>query len=152
MSYGSREGVHAYIKHMTLDTTNNPSGDQIEAWLDERSAVLDGWLSAAGYVVPVTAGDALTALGRFANLGAAADAELTQLSAGFSMSEESRRDVGFEARFKEAKDWIASGAPAGLGASLTTTDGDSNLSFVNVRYSDSDTTDEYSRPIRWWEQ
>ena len=149
MSYGSRDGVEAYIKHMRLDTTNSPSSAQVETWLSERSAILDGWLHVAGYVVPVTSAAALTALGRFANLGAAADAELTQISAAFSMQEESRRDVGFEARFREAQAWIESGAPAGLGVSQATTDA-GNLSFVRARYTDESLSDEYSRPIHWW--
>lgn len=113
--YGSVAGVQAYIRHMALDTANYPTTTNVETWLTERAAALTAWLSAAGYVVPVVQAEAKAVLDRFANVGAAGDAELAQRSAGYSAQDQNRRENKFLAEFATAEAWIRSGALLGLG-------------------------------------
>lgn len=129
MSYGTPAGVEAFIKHMVIDSVNYPSSADLQAWLDQRSAILDGWLAHAGYVVPVTNVRALAALDYYANVGAAATAELTMLSAAYTENTELRREVVFLKQFESANDWIQSGGPAALGAPQDTT------AFAGLRVS-----------------
>lgn len=115
-SYGSVTGVQAYIRHMTLDATNNPTTAQIEAFIDEMSAILNGWLAAAGYTVPVsTPSTAVSILGRYANVGAAGMAELTQRSSGYAANAPNNRENKFLDEFYKAEAFINSGALGNLG-------------------------------------
>jgi hypothetical protein len=132
--YGTAAGVAKYVAHMTtagaFTTTTKPTLAQVGDMLDESSAILNGWLSLAGYTVPVTATRAAAALSRYANLGAAGLAELAQRSAGYSETDQNRRENKFLAEFNKAEKFIASGALGGLGA--TTTDTGPALSGFSV--------------------
>lgn len=118
MAYGSVAGVQALIRHITLDTPKAPTTAQVQQWLIERSATLDGWIAAAGYTTPVTQATALIALGGYANKGAAGDAELAQRAAGYSRDDQNKRENKFFAEFEKAKAWIDSGALRALGVPL----------------------------------
>jgi hypothetical protein len=132
MSYGSRDGAMAYIKHMSIGSSNYPSEADIQTWLDQRSAILDGWLAQAGYTVPVTTPASLVnALDYYANIGAAANAELTLISAAYTADTELRRETVFLKQFAAAEAWILSGAPAALGAVQDDTPGP----FAGLRVS-----------------
>jgi len=121
MSYGTTAGVQAYIRHMTLDATNNPTTAQIQTFLDEMSALLDGWLAAAGYITPVTTpATAVSILNRFANVGAAGMAELTQRSSGYATNAPNNRENKFLEEFYKAEAFINSGAFGNLGVSEAT--------------------------------
>jgi hypothetical protein len=119
--YGSVSGVAKYVRHMTnagvFDTTTKPTALQVAEMLDESCAILNGWLAQNNYIVPVVATRAAAALGRYANLGAAGLAELAQRSAGYSETDQNRRENKFLAEFAKAEAFIASGALGGLGAS-----------------------------------
>lgn len=117
MAYGSVSGTQAYIRHMTLDTPKSPKTTDVQGWLTGRSAILDGWIAAAGYTVPVGVAGAVAALDRYANIGAAADAELAQRSAG-SSSDSNKRENKLISEFDKAKAWIESGALRALGVPL----------------------------------
>lgn len=118
--YGTAAGIAKYVKHMTnagsFDTTTKPTLVQVTEMLDESCAILNGWLAQAGYAVPVTATRAAAALSRYANLGGAGLAELAQRSAGYSETDQNRRENKFLAEFDKAEAFIKSGALAGLGA------------------------------------
>ncbi len=121
--YGTVAGVEKYVQHLTrnaaFDTTTKPTVAQVTEMLDESCAILNGWLAEAGDVVPVTATRAVSALSRYANLGAAGLAELAQRSAGYSETDQNRRENKFLAEFAKAEAFIASGALGGLGAGTT---------------------------------
>lgn len=123
--YGSVEGTAKYIRHLakngTFDSTSKPSVTDLAAMLDESCAVLNGWLSQYNYTVPVTAERAAAALSRYANLGAAGLAELAQRSAGYSETDQNRRENKFLSEFNRAEKFIASGALNGLGVAPSTT-------------------------------
>ena len=143
-------GVQAFVRHMTFDTPKGPSTDDIERWLTERTGMLDGWLAVAGYTVPVTHAQSLIILGKYANVGAAGDAELAQRSAGYSKDDQNRRENKFLAEFATAESYINSGALARLGAEHSdANEAPGGLSFVTADYGRTTTTDEYSRPLEY---
>jgi hypothetical protein len=121
--YGSAAGTAKYVRHMTASgsftTGTKPTLVEVTEMLDESCAVLNGWLAENGYTVPVTATRAVSALARYANLGAAGLAELAQRSAGYSETDQNRRENKFLAEFNKAEAFIASGALGGLGAATT---------------------------------
>jgi hypothetical protein len=120
--YGSVPGVSAYVRHMTLDTANNPKTAQVETWLVQRSAQLTSWLAEAGYTVPVVVAAAKAVLDRYANVGAACDAELAQRTGGYGQAgkpEQNRRESRFCQEFAAAEAWIMSGALLALGVPQT---------------------------------
>ena len=118
--YGTPAGVAKYVKHLTstgsFGATTKPTLAEVTEMLDESCAILNGWLAESGYVVPVTAPAAVAALSRFANLGAAGLAELTQRSGGYSETDENRRENKFLAEFYKAEAFIAKDIPGALGA------------------------------------
>jgi hypothetical protein len=123
-SYGSVVGVTRYVKRLTVNgaftATSSPSVADVEAFLDEQSAVLNGWLARAGYSVPVTNATGARVLARYANIGAAGLVELTQAASGYGAEGEDTRENRFLAEFKAAEAYINSGALAGLGVPQTT--------------------------------
>ena len=122
-SYGSVDGVARYVRRLTVagvfTESTRPTLADVEAFLDEQSAVLNGWIAEAGYTVPVTQTDAAMALGRYANIGAAGLCELTQAAAGYGQDGEDTRENRFLAEFAKAEAWIKSGALGGLGVTQT---------------------------------
>lgn len=118
--YGSLTGVAAYVVHMTkagtFDATTAPTDTQVNTFLAELCAQLNGWLASAGYVVPVTAVLATPILDRYANIGAAGLCELTMRSAGYDKSNQNRRENKFLDEFYKAEAFIRSGTLNSLGA------------------------------------
>lgn len=136
-SYGSATGVAAYVRRLantssTFDTNTRPTLAEVEAFLDQCSDVLNGWLSRAGYVIPVTQGDAVNVLTRFANLGAAGHAELSQRPGGYDAEDENRRENKFLDMFMQAEAYIESGALGALGAATVSNDLPSPLDGLRV--------------------
>jgi hypothetical protein len=150
MPYGSIGGVEAYTRHMTFDGKRSPTTDQITAWLAARSAILNGWLAAAGYTIPVVQADAVLILDRYASVGAAGDAELAQRSAGYNKEEQNKRENKFLAEFDKAEAFINSGALIGLGVPHSdASEAAGGLSFVPATYGVDAVMDEYSRPLEY---
>ena len=114
-AYGNTAGVTALTAHIDYNQDNAPTTADVEGWLVARSGVLNSWLALAGFVTPVVLPEAKAVLDRFANYGAAADAEASQRTAGYREDDEDRREVYFAREFRRAEDWIASGALAALG-------------------------------------
>ena len=126
-SYGSVAGVAAYVRHMTnasgaFDGTTSPTLTQVEAFLDQASDTLNGWLARNRYTIPVTQADAVNVLARYANLGAAGLCELSMRSSGYSADDENRRENKFLDQFGQAEMVIGSGALAALGAAVSSTE------------------------------
>jgi hypothetical protein len=121
--YGTIEGIAKYVRHMTVNggfgPTTKPSIDEVGEMLDESCALLNGWLANYDYSVPLTATRAVAVMARYANLGAAGLAELSQRSGGYSETDENRRENKFLAEFYKAEAFIASGALLGLGETTT---------------------------------
>lgn len=119
--YGTAAGVAKYVRHLTqngaFDSTTKPTLVEVTEMLDESCAILNGWLAQYSYTVPVVATRAAAVLSRYANLGAAGLAELAQRSAGYSETDQNRRENKFLAEFYRAEAFIASGALGSLGAS-----------------------------------
>lgn len=120
-SYGSVTGVAAYTRRLanvasTFDSTTRPTLTEVEAFLDQCSDTLNGWLARSGYVIPVTNAKAVSALTRYANLGAAGHVELSQRAGGYDAEDENRRENKFLDMFAAAEAFIESGALAAFGA------------------------------------
>lgn len=113
-NYGTVAKALALCPHITPDQTDNPTTSDIQHWLDARSAMLDGWIAAAGFVTPITHPIAKPALDRFAEYGCASDMESSQRNAGYSSDDEDRREVWLETEFAKAEDWINSGILRGF--------------------------------------
>ena len=123
-SYGSVAGVAALVKHLcnsagTFDDTTAPTLAEVEAFIDQGSDTLNGWLARARYVIPVTQTDAVQVLARYANYYGAGMAELSQRSAGYAADDPNRRENKFFALFDRAEAYIESGALAQLGATVS---------------------------------
>lgn len=144
-AYGSLAGVAAFVRHMTFDADNQATSADVLAWLDARAAMLTGWLADAGYAVPVTQADATAVLDRYANIGAAGDAELAQRSAGYQAEGEDVRENKFLAEWNRAQAWIAGDALAALGVPRAAGAGNAALAWVPATYRGASVTDEYSR-------
>lgn len=95
-----------------------PNLTEVESFIDQSSDILNGYLAAAGYVIPVAHVDAVAVLSRFANLGAAGLSELSQRAGGYDAEDENRRENKFLKMFEAAKSYIDSGALANLGATV----------------------------------
>lgn len=124
-SYGSVAGVAVYVARLTTDggsftASTRPTLAQVEGFLDQQSAVLNGWIAQAGYNVPITQSDAALILARYANIGAAGLVELTQAAAGYASDGEDSRENRFLSEFARAEAWIKSGALAALGVGQNT--------------------------------
>lgn len=115
--YGSVAGVQAFVRHMTFDSTNNPTTDDITNFLVQQSAKVNGWLAMAGYAIPVELPTAKAALDNFVNMGAAGLAELTQRSAGYTVDQDDTRERTFLDEFNDVQAFITSGALAAMGVS-----------------------------------
>jgi hypothetical protein len=100
----------------TFDGTTTPTLTEVEEFINQTSDVLNGWLTRAGYVIPVAQADAVRVLDRWANLGAAGLTELSQRAGGYDAEDENRRENKFLAMFEAAEAYIESGALAALGA------------------------------------
>ncbi len=144
-TYGSYEGVSALVRHMNLDGVRGPTSAQIEGWLTQRSAELTACLVQAGYVVPVTEENAVAILDGYANVGAAALAELAQRFAGDTGEEGNRRYEAFLAEWNKACPWIAGTALAALGVPQTGTGDDVQITFVPATYGGGNVVDEFAR-------
>lgn len=123
-AYGSVAGVAVYVRRLTengvFTSATRPSVAEVEGFLEDRSAILNGWIAMAGYAAPVTNAIAVQALGSYANLGAAGLVELTQAASGYDADGEDTRENRFLAEFRAAKAWIESGALGALGETQTT--------------------------------
>lgn len=120
-AYGTVAQVAAYVKHLTsngtFDAASRPTAAQVEQFLEQRSALLNGCLAEAGYTTPVTTpAQAVTVLAYYAVQGAAADCELTQRSSGTEDDKDNPRYKVFLKEFEKGCPFIASGAFAAIGA------------------------------------
>lgn len=113
-------------------SATQPTLTEVEAFIDQSSDILNGYLAAAGYVIPVTHADAVNSLNRFANLGAAGLAELSQRAGGYDAEDENRRENKFLAMFDAAQAYINSGALANLGAAVVSNSGPPPLRGLRV--------------------
>ncbi len=57
-AYGSVAGVAAYVKHLassagTFDAATKPTLTEVEAFIEQRSAMLNACLAEAGYTIPI---------------------------------------------------------------------------------------------------
>jgi hypothetical protein len=124
-AYGTVAQVAAYVRHLTtngtFDAASRPTAAQVEQFIEQRSAILNGCLAEAGYTVPVGASytQARTVLAYYAVQGAAADCELTQRSSGTEDDKDNPRWRVFLKEFEKGCPFIASGAFAALGAPAT---------------------------------
>jgi hypothetical protein len=118
-AYGSVAGVAAYVPYMTdtgeFTTQTTPTEAQVEAFLEQQSAKLNGWLLQAGHGTPVTNAQAVLILSNYANLGAAGLVELTNRSAGYDADDQNRRENKFLREFEQAKADILGGLFGALG-------------------------------------
>ena len=148
-SYGTVAGVAAYTKRLTnpisgtFDINTTPTLTEVESFLNQCSDTLNGWLAASGYVIPVVQVDAVAVLARYAQIGAAGHVELTQRAGGYDASDENLRENKFLDIFKEAREYILSGALAALGAA--TVGGPPALS--GLRVGGGTATGQALRPI-----
>lgn len=112
-AYGSVAGVAVYVRRLTdngsFTAATRPTVAEVEGFLEDQSAILNGWVARAGYSVPITDAMGVRALGRFANLGAAGLVELTQAASGYDADGEDTRENRFLAEFAKAESWITSG-------------------------------------------
>lgn len=121
--YGTIAEVAAYVRRLansagTFDATTKPTQAEVEVFLTRRSNILNAWLAAAGYTIPVTDAQAKSVLDYYAVVGAACDVERTQRTAGASEEDNARADQ-FCAEFAKAAALIADGGLAALGATQT---------------------------------
>lgn len=122
-SYGTVAEVLAYVRHLltdgatTFSVSTRPTLEEVERFIDRRSARINAVLARAGYRVPV--GSPQTAIDVLADIavkGAAGDAELTMRHSGMRAEGENDREYEFLKEFQEGLAWIAGPDFAALGA------------------------------------
>jgi hypothetical protein len=126
-------------------SATQPGLTEVEAFIDQSSDILNGYLAAAGYVIPVTHADAAAVLARFSNLGAAGLAELSQRAGGYDAEDENRRENKFLKMFEDARAYINSGALANLGAAVVNNSAPPPL--AGLRVGGTTSTGQALRPI-----
>lgn len=109
-----------------------PTLTEVTRFLDQCSDTLNGWLAASGYVIPVIQADAADVLGRYAEVGAAGHAELSQRAGGYDAEDENKRENKFLDMFETALAYIQSGALAALGAAVVSNGGPPALAGLRV--------------------
>jgi hypothetical protein len=122
-----------------------PTLTEVSRFLDQCSDTLNGWLATAGYAIPVVAVAATDVLARYAEVGAAGHAELSQRAGGSNADDENMRENKFLSLFKEAKAYIESGALGALGAAVVSSNLPGPLSGLRVGGQTS--TGQALRPI-----
>jgi hypothetical protein len=124
-AYGTVARVLAYTGHVIdngneeFSISSTPTLAQVETFLEQRSALLNGCLANVGYLTPVSViayPQAWEVLAYYAVMGAAGDVELTMRSAGYDAEDQNKRENKFLKEFDKACAYIASGAFAALGA------------------------------------
>ena len=55
--YATVENVQAHQQEFALSATTKPTLAQVEEWIEETGAEIDGYVAALGYVVPVVEAD-----------------------------------------------------------------------------------------------
>lgn len=128
-SYGTAAQVAALTRRLTnngaYDTTTNPTLATVESWIDQVSATLNVALAGAGFAVPVSQADAVSALSAVVT-EAVADLALAANSAGrFFTDRALERGVApMKVIRHEMSAWVEDQAAGlvGLGAVRTTPD------------------------------
>ncbi len=153
-TFGSTAGVALWVRHMTTDGNftkqNYPQTADVTLWLDQRSAMLLGWLALAGYEAVADwslYSNAKLILDHYANNGAAGDAELSLRGAGNDDDDENARENKFLAEFNRAEKFILSGALDAMGVPRVDDEDDADLTpgflFGTVG------TRRYTPPTEW---
>lgn len=128
MAYGSRAGTVPLVQHLLgsgtdFSASTKPTSTQVDAFLVDGSAILDGWLAEAGYTIPVTDAEAVLILDHYAELFAAYKCELSRATGAYG-AEGNDRGETFKRDFMEAQDLIKkSDALVNLGAARTKQEG-----------------------------
>lgn len=124
-SYGSVAEVLALTRHLmdgaaTFDATTRPTLTEVEKFIDRVSAILNTYLAAEGFAIPVTQSDAALALADWTVARAVMWVELTQRGAGYS-DIEAGRTGGFMGIHKDARKFVMDNAAGWerLGATRT---------------------------------
>jgi hypothetical protein len=119
--YGSTAGVEARVPALgAFGATSAPTATQVESWLTEASALIDGALASAGYATGVGTGAAIyPLLSGLANLYAAATALEARGIDTVSGAETTRSDEMF-ARFWAQLKALGAGDLKALGATTAT--------------------------------
>lgn len=115
-SYGSVLGVEALVPRYTspaghFDSSTRPVLTQVEQWLDQISAILNGYLAQYGFTIPVTNTDAVNLLAMFVNQEVAAMVEGVNGSGRFGPTTKAPGKRGrFAVITEDAEAYIAANA------------------------------------------
>lgn len=122
-SYGSTDEVLTYVRHLmgsnevTFAAATRPKLEEVERFIDRRSARLNAILAGAGYTVPIaTPQTAVDILAEIVVKGAVADCELTLRQSGVRPEGENDREYEFERAYAEGLTFVASADFAALGS------------------------------------
>lgn len=135
--YGTAAGVEARVPALgEFGVSSTPTEAQVESWLTEASALIDGALASAGYATEVGSGAAIyPLLSGLANLYAAATALEARGIDTVSGAEGARSDEMF-ARFWAQLKALGAGNLEAMGATVTTTTRRRRLRTTQLRRID----------------
>jgi len=132
-SYGTAAGVAAYTRVYTdageYKTTTNPTLANVEAWVNQVSAIANSALSAAGFIVPVSQSDCVLMLVGLVEQSCADLCHAARSSGRFFSERALNSNLSAMGQLrKEIFDWVQANAKGmeDLGAGRDTTGGVSN--------------------------
>lgn len=125
-SYSSTEDVAAWTKHLLdgeqgFSPVTRPTLNEVEAFIDDASAMLNDAIAAAGFSVPITAAGPKRSCDLWVRAKSAGFVELTQRSEGFSGNDGDRHSV-FINLFEDAFDFVARHAKGWKQQNVTVTE------------------------------
>jgi len=127
-SYSSVDAVLAMTRHMldggapTFDEATRPTLSEVESFIDEVSADLNDAIASCGFTVPITATGPKLSCDLWVRARASAMVELTQRSAGFDGSEESRYASLWNLLNEDPFEWVKQRCQAWADQGVTQTD------------------------------
>lgn len=153
MAYGSVSGIEAMVPQVgPIGVESTPTETEAESWLDEGAAVIDRYISSAGYTIPISSSATLyTELQMLNNLYASAQVLIARGLDTVQGTSESRSDQWL-ARFYEQLDMIAKSDLTAAGATATSTGTRRRIRTLQIRRIDGysgefeGNTTEYENP------
>ena len=133
-SYGTAAGVAAYTRVYTssgsYDATTNPTLNQVEAWVNQVSAITNAALSSAGFTVPISQADCILMLTGLVEQSCADLCHAARSSGRFFSERALNSNLSAMGQLrKEIYEWVETNADGmeGLGAARDTEGGKATL-------------------------
>jgi hypothetical protein len=138
--YAALTDVQARLAGRTIDASSLPSSTQVEGWLDEAEAELNGTLISAGLPAPYDSAHAKTILGRWVTDYAEGRTRRAYASAGGDSTAQDGKDL-IETWDRRLHDIVTPPGPSRYEAVLSAASASSSASSLRAANTDPDADD-----------